>query len=47
MPSWFDVTTAEPAAAIGFHMQLFEWTAAPAPDTECGKYIARSNSERR
>ncbi|WP_280445202.1 VOC family protein [Nocardia brasiliensis] len=39
MPSWFDVTTAEPVAAIGFYTQLFEWTAAPVLDTEYGKYI--------
>ncbi|WP_157535220.1 VOC family protein [Nocardia inohanensis] len=44
MPAWFDVTTAEPPAAIGFYTQLFDWTAEPVNKTEYGKNILfRSN----
>ncbi|WP_067825138.1 VOC family protein [Nocardia inohanensis] len=39
MPAWFDLTTAEPAKAIEFYMQLFDWSAEPVVMTDYGKYI--------
>ncbi|WP_306362866.1 VOC family protein [Nocardia sp. CC227C] len=39
LPSWFDVTTPNPAKAIGFYIQMFDWTAEPAATSEFGKYI--------
>lgn len=39
LPTWFDVTTSEPAKAIEFYIQLFDWTAEPLTPTDYGKYI--------
>ncbi|MFI6866888.1 VOC family protein [Nocardia sp. NPDC050406] len=39
LPSWFDVTTSDPAKTIGFYNQMFDWTAAPAGVRDFGKYI--------
>ena len=37
-PSWFELSTTDPASAVSFYGRLFGWTDDPRPMPEGGDY---------